>query len=131
MKLIKINRVGLKQELIKKLEDMMGTERDDDNLAKLIKIEGQLSLEIDNDEAYWEQKARANWLQLEDKNTTFFHRYASARRRKNTIGRLEHEDGTEACNEEEIGEIVTGFFQKFFLFKWGRRLVAYFERNKC
>lgn len=44
----------------------------DGTLIELIDMRVQLNLEIDKDEAYWEQKARANWLQLGDKNTSFF-----------------------------------------------------------
>ncbi|XP_043814057.1 uncharacterized protein LOC122723980 [Manihot esculenta] len=36
-------------------------------------IEKELIVEIKNEEKYWKQKARINWLKSGDKNTSFFH----------------------------------------------------------
>ncbi|KAK5785353.1 hypothetical protein PVK06_039927 [Gossypium arboreum] len=71
-------------------------------------------MEIDKDELYWEQRARANWLQLGDRNTTFFHKFASTRRRINTISRLETNDGKEIYDESEIKGAATAYFQNLF-----------------
>lgn len=64
---------------------------------------------------YWEQRAWANWLQLEDKNTTFFHKYASMWKRTNTINRLDTDDGKEIFEESEINKTATKYFQNLFL----------------
>ncbi|KAA3480597.1 reverse transcriptase [Gossypium australe] len=71
-------------------------------------------MEIDKDEMYREQRARANWLQLRDKNSAFFHKYASARRRTNTINRLESEGGQEITDDLEINETASNYFQNLF-----------------
>lgn len=44
-----------------------------------------------NIELRWQQWARCNWLASGDCNTRFFHSYASARTRKNTVTMLEIE----------------------------------------
>ncbi|KAA3468221.1 reverse transcriptase [Gossypium australe] len=86
-------------------------------MAKIIETRISLNMEIDKDEMYWEQRARANWLKLGDKNSSFFHKYASARRRTNTINRLETEEGLEVTADFEISDTATRYFQKLFTSK--------------
>ncbi|KAA3465052.1 reverse transcriptase [Gossypium australe] len=51
-------------------------------LAEMTEIKLKMNLEVDREELFWEQRAQANWLQMGDRNTTFFHRWASYRRKK-------------------------------------------------
>lgn len=59
-------------------------------------------------------RARANWLKQGDRNTSFFHNFATKRRKKNSIkGLIDHngtmqEDGVVMCN------IVKGYFENLF-----------------
>lgn len=64
---------------------MNDTERTDDLLAELLNVKLYLNMEMDKEEWYWEQRARANWLRMGDKNTSFFHKFASQRKRMNRI----------------------------------------------
>jgi hypothetical protein len=45
---------------------------------KLGRLEDQLSI-------YWQQRAHANWLKYGDKNTSYFHAFASERKKVNVI----------------------------------------------
>ena len=67
-----------------------------------------------NEECYWCQRSQIDWLLKGDKNTKFFHRKASKRRRRNSISRLEDEHGTWHEGDYSIGSIVTSCFQSFF-----------------
>ncbi|KAK5802450.1 hypothetical protein PVK06_030041 [Gossypium arboreum] len=69
---IKKGRDGLKKKLTKELGILMESEKDDDIMEKLIHTRTRLNIEINKDEMYWKQRARANWLQLGDKNLAFF-----------------------------------------------------------
>jgi len=42
---------------------------------------------------YWRQRAKVHWLDKGDRNTRFFHQYASERKRRSRINRLVREDG--------------------------------------
>ncbi|KAA3468965.1 reverse transcriptase [Gossypium australe] len=66
---------------------------------------------------FWEQKARANWLRFGDKNSSFFHKYATIRRRENSISKLITEDGKEITTGAEINETATIFFKELFTSK--------------
>jgi hypothetical protein len=44
-------------------------------------------------DTFWRQRAHVKWLQAGDKNTSFFHAFATERKKKNTIRRLKREDG--------------------------------------
>ncbi|KAA3454975.1 reverse transcriptase [Gossypium australe] len=111
---IKQGRNGLKKKLNTELESLLESERDDDTRARLIDTRIRLNMEIDKDERYWEQRARANWLQLGDKNTAFFHKYATTHKRINTISRLESVEGQEITDEGGIYETTTNYFQNLF-----------------
>jgi hypothetical protein len=65
-------------------------------------------------DVYWKQRAHVNWLHFGDRNTSYFHKVCSERRRRNRIGRLQKENGGWV---EEEGEkkvfIANHFFQLF------------------
>ncbi|KAA3460308.1 reverse transcriptase [Gossypium australe] len=111
---IKRGREGLKRKLTRELASLLEKERDDETMAKTIDTKIHLNMEIDKDEMYWEQRARANWLRLGDKNSAFFHKCASVRKRSNTIYRLESDEGREITDDSEIKETATSFFQELF-----------------
>lgn len=49
-----------------------------------------------------------------DKNIALFHRYATTRKRFNSITKLECVDGSFMHNDRDLEELATGFFQKLF-----------------
>ncbi|KAA3482102.1 reverse transcriptase [Gossypium australe] len=113
-KRICLDRKRRKEFLSSKLNELTEAERSDDNLAELIDTKLQLNLEIDKDEHYWEQRARANWLKLRDRNTAFFHKQATQRRQKTASGSFKTQmsmGATKAPGEDGFPAI---FFQKFW-----------------
>jgi hypothetical protein len=51
-----------------------------------------IELLLEQEEMHWMQRSRANWLQYGDRNTSFFHQFATARRKRNLIKKLKHEE---------------------------------------
>jgi hypothetical protein len=66
------------------------------------------------DENTWRHRCRENWLKSRDLNTKFFHKYASACRRKNTIWEIKTEDGTIHKGQPSLKDAAFNHFQPFF-----------------
>lgn len=72
------------------------------NGEEIRKIENQINNMLMDEDVYWKQRARANWLREGDKNTRFFHSKATVRKRKNKIWGIEDAQGNWRDNQEEI-----------------------------
>ena len=62
------------------------------------------------EENIWLQKFRANWIQLGDSNTKFFHAYTKERKGQNHIKYLISADGNKIQNHHQIKEEVRDFY---------------------
>ena len=78
-------------------------------------------------ELYWKQRATTHWLKHGDRNTRFFHEFASARRRRNRISRLVEEDGSVVEDAEGIHNLVTNFYTSLFQSNEGSRFEELLE----
>lgn len=57
------------------------------------------------------------WLQDGDKNTRFFHNYASGRKKMNTLQRIKNDGGEWEENTKEIQDVIENYFSKLFTAK--------------
>uniref|UniRef100_A0A803PI64 Reverse transcriptase domain-containing protein n=1 Tax=Cannabis sativa TaxID=3483 RepID=A0A803PI64_CANSA len=78
------------------------------------KIEKQLNAVLEKDEKYWRQRSRALWLKWGDLNTKFFHRKASARRKKNAIKGLMDDIGVWHSEAGMVQRLVENYFWNIF-----------------
>ncbi|GMJ04189.1 hypothetical protein HRI_004088000 [Hibiscus trionum] len=102
------------RELNDKLKALTDRDPDDDTLAEILDVKLALNVEADKDELYWEQRARVNWLRHGDRNSSFFHKWASVRKKKNTISKLQNDDGVWFSEDTEMLNLVGSYFQKLF-----------------
>lgn len=72
-------------------------------------------------ELYWRQRSTSHWLKQGDRNTKFFHVYASERRRINMIKRLVRDDGRVVEDAAGIHDLGTDFYKSLFTSNAGTR----------
>lgn len=71
---------------------------------------------------YWKQRAKVHRLEKGDRNTRFFHHYATERRRASRIKRLIMDDGHVVENEEELQQLISNFYEHLFSSSAGDRV---------
>lgn len=106
--------------------DRMKKKRGSRDWNRWYELRQQLDDAYTDEEAYWSQKARKQWLQEGDKNTQFFHATAAQRRKRNGIETLEREDGSWCANEGEVVDEISDYYSNLFTsvdaYDWKDRL---------
>ncbi|KAL4284008.1 hypothetical protein GQ457_16G028620 [Hibiscus cannabinus] len=105
---------AVKDSLEARLKELEEGDLDDDVLAESIDVKLGLNIEADKEELSWEQRARVNWLSHGDKNTTFFHNFAAARKKNNLIKEIGNGQGSIVSTTEEIACVAVDFFKDLF-----------------
>ncbi|KAK5845874.1 hypothetical protein PVK06_002115 [Gossypium arboreum] len=116
------SRWKTRENLKSRLNHLNREDLDSDILAELTEVKLALNIEADKEELYWEQRARANWLRIGDRNTAFFHNFASQRKKKNLIKKLEDRRGGLVEGDNAINKLATNFFPRSFFFKTTTKL---------
>ncbi|VFQ91828.1 unnamed protein product [Cuscuta campestris] len=83
-------------------------------MTERINITKEIDSLMDKNDCYWRQRAKQHWLSEGDRNTRFFHNYASHRRRKNYIRKLRDSNGNwhEGSN---LTKLVFDFYSDLFV----------------
>ncbi|OMO77046.1 hypothetical protein COLO4_25383 [Corchorus olitorius] len=107
--------LGIRMEKVKKeLADCYHLPRDAAASTKLDALLDELAELEKCQEIYWRQRAKMLWLKEGDRNTAFFHSFASQRKRDNRIARIKDENGNLKVNPGELENIFIGYFEKLF-----------------
>jgi ribonuclease HI len=77
-------------------------------------LERRLDNLLQHEETWWAQRAKANWLQNGDKNSTYFHQKASQRNRKNKINFINSQDGNRMTDNLGIQNAFMDYFIDIF-----------------
>ena len=102
------------QQQKKKLKDLKNGFCHLDSGVDIRRIEREIDNILLDEEVYWKQRSRADWLKEGDKNTSFFHSKASTRKNKKKIRSLEDESRKWTKNEEEVEQLFYEYFSKNF-----------------
>ncbi|XP_031116501.1 uncharacterized protein LOC116020159 [Ipomoea triloba] len=87
--------------------------RDPESLAEFQRLENQLTRLEAQEDTFWRQRAKQHWLKGADANTRFYHRYASARKKKNSLSRLKNDAGV-WVEGEALEPVVLSYFNHIF-----------------
>jgi hypothetical protein len=77
------------------------------------KLVERLAELYDWEETLWRQCSCVQWLAEGDKNTRFFHMWASQRKKRNHISSLKKPDGLVTEDDSEMAELTTQFVRAF------------------
>lgn len=78
-------------------------------------LKRRLSEAYRDEELYWKERSREQWLKAGDKNTKFFHNCVKNKKVKNRIHMLLDDHGCERFSEGSKGEVAVDYFRKMFL----------------
>lgn len=69
---------------------------------------------LDKQEIYWRQRAKQHWLREGDRNTRFFHRYASTRKKNNKVEKIKNAEGEWQVTTEGVRKVIEEYFGELF-----------------
>ncbi|KAL4380088.1 hypothetical protein GQ457_02G027420 [Hibiscus cannabinus] len=104
----------ISENALKRLTELGDLHPTDDVLHETLEVKLTLNLGMDKDEIYWEQRARANCLRNGDRNTSFFHKFASCRRHRNRVSNLMNDNGLVVEEDSAMDEIAWNYFENIF-----------------
>ncbi|XP_071679912.1 uncharacterized protein [Lolium perenne] len=96
------------------LEKAMNGPMTDDNAAKAKEMADLVEILLEQEELHWLQRARANWLMHGDQNTSFFHQFASARRKRNMIKKLKGDNDQWVEGTAMLKPYILEYFSSLF-----------------
>lgn len=112
-----INVVRRDQEAVQGKFKRLGYLQEKGNGGKIKEIQ-QLQKELDKNleetDLKWKQRAKKKWLHYGDKNTKYYHMYATQRRKINKIAKILDDQGNIITDQECIGSIFIGYFAELF-----------------
>lgn len=79
-----------------------------------------LDIEIEKltnqEELYWRQRSKANWLSSGDWNTKFFHAFALDRKKQNNVKGIVNSHRNWCPEDNAISNIILDYFSKLFTY---------------
>uniref|UniRef100_A0A803Q906 Reverse transcriptase domain-containing protein n=1 Tax=Cannabis sativa TaxID=3483 RepID=A0A803Q906_CANSA len=88
--------------------------RTSSTMDELKKSESVLDELLAQEEEYWQQRSRVDWLQSGDQNTKFFHAHASSRKAGNKISSLMDCNGNKITSKAGMTTIIQDYFNDLF-----------------
>ncbi|KAH9779368.1 reverse transcriptase domain-containing protein [Citrus sinensis] len=82
--------------------------RDSASVDSFVKARKRYNKLLHSHETFWKQMAKSSWLKECDMNSSYFHAMASARKKKNMMGKLRNVQGQWCTTPEDINEIIVG-----------------------
>ena len=81
---------------------------------KIQRLKQEITELMDKENRLWFQRSKVLWATQGDRNSKYFHSRATQRRRKNTIQKLRSTNGQWSSSNDEVAEILIGYFQDLY-----------------
>lgn len=85
-----------------------------ENVTRQKELAEELERLLEQEEMYWAQRSRINWLKYGDKNTSYFHNFATARRIRNRIQKLKDDQGNWREGTTYLNPLISDYFAGLF-----------------
>jgi ribonuclease HI len=99
-----------KSQALAEIQNMEGPAQNE-NIRVLQK---EIDTLLEFEDTRWKQRAKQSWYRDGDRNTPFFHAWASHRRRVNTIKRVADAEERVWTKEEDIGGAFVSYYKQLF-----------------
>ena len=99
------NIFGKKRRLMAKLngiQRVLASNPSSSLIALKNQLQNELELVLSQESELWALKSRINWMVIGDRNTSFYHVSALARRKRNTITMVKNEVGDWLSGKREV-----------------------------
>jgi len=110
------------KKLRKAVEDCRRGPVNEQSLRRMELLKFRLERLEEQKNLYWRQRAKTHWLAKGDRNTCFFHQYASERRNRSWIKKSVKDDGSVVEEDEELQSLITNYYRNLFTTNAGDRM---------
>lgn len=98
----------------RELDKVMSGAMNAESEAKRKELAQLVEYLLELEEIHQMQCSRVNWLHNGDRNTQFFHLFASARRKRNRITRLKNNQGQWVEGNNQLNTLIKSYFSDLF-----------------
>jgi hypothetical protein len=102
------------KDLQEELNEVLSGPLSDEATTKAQSIQLQIENLHEQDEIKWVQRSRANWMKSGDRNTSFFHNFATAQKKRNCIKCLKDGGGRWIEEEKDLEVHINNYFENLF-----------------
>ena len=101
------------------------------HIARVLRLNKEISKLLVKEEQMWKQQSRSLWLQEGDNNTRYFHSQASHGFRMNRIDNLDDANRDLCSDEDGISNILINYYQQLFTSSNPSMIEAIVEQIPC
>lgn len=101
-------------KLVARLKELRFSGRQYSNGEEIKRVKRHIQNILIDEEIYWKQRSRVDWLKEGDKSTKYFHAKASSRKRKNRIWGIEDSQRNWTVMGEEVERELCAYFANLF-----------------
>jgi hypothetical protein len=109
--------MGLSMKRLTRRLEVLQRNEHPGNLATVAELQQEIDHLLEMEDIWWKQRAKRTWYQHGDRNTQFFHAWATQRRMMNRLHKVQDEEGAWWSEQEDMGAAFSQYFQNLFTSK--------------